>query len=73
MWGRGLIGKESGGREGCIADGHCMKEGGGKVEEKMGSGGTKDVGATLHGEGLFLFFWQMLVECYPHPLSADQT
>lgn len=74
MWGRGLIGKGDGweGRDGCIAAGQFIG-GGRKVEEKRGSSGMKDVGWSLHGEGLFLFFWQATVECTPHSLSVNQT
>lgn len=32
----------------------------------------KDVG-SLYGEGLFLFFWQTLVECTPRSLTVNQT
>lgn len=49
------------------------EEGKQKAEEKKGSRGMKDVGETLHEEGLFLFFWQALVNCSLHSLPVKQT
>lgn len=43
----------------------------GEGEQKRGEAGRQeDVGGTLLGEWLFLFFWREPVECTPHHYSV---
>lgn len=58
------------GRGGSVS---VKEEGKQKAKEKKGSkGGVRDAGGTLHGEGLFLFFWQAPLNCTLYSLPINQ-